>query len=66
MWAVPTRSTGRVLAGRYRIGQADLRDVREADGFRWCTDSEVYPLNLMLFTGLDYPRDGTAADPLAD
>ena len=70
----------------YRIGQADLRDVREADGlfavvngcppdegvmvelgmaiawekpvflfrddFRWCTDSEVYPLNLMLFTGL--------------
>ena len=50
----------------YRIRQADLRDVREADGFRWCTDSEVYPLNLMLFTGLDYPRDGTAADPLAD
>ena len=70
----------------YRIGQADLRDVREADGlfavvngcppdegvmvelglaiawekpvflfrddFRRCTDSEVYPLNLMLFTGL--------------
>lgn len=70
----------------YRIGQADLRDVREADGlfavvngcppdegvmvelgmaiawekpvflfrddFRRCTDSEGYPLNLMLFTGL--------------
>ena len=70
----------------YRIGQADLRDVRDADGlfavvngcppdegvmvelgmaiawqkpvflfrddFRRCTDSETYPLNLMLFTGL--------------
>ena len=70
----------------YRVGQADRRDVREADGlfavvngcppdegvmvelgmaialgkptflfrddFRRCTDSEVYPLNLMLFTGL--------------
>ena len=70
----------------YRIGQADLRDVREADGlfavvngcppdegvmvelgmaiawgkpvflfrddFRRCTDSEGYPLNLMVFTGL--------------
>ena len=70
----------------YAIGQADLRDVREADGlfavvngcppdegvmvelglaiawekpvflfrddFRRCTDSEAYPLNLMLFTGL--------------
>ena len=70
----------------YRIGQADLRDVRDADGlfavvngcppdegvmvelgmaiawekpvflfrddFRRCTDSEAYPLNLMLFTGL--------------
>ena len=70
----------------YRIGQADLRDVRDSDGifavvngcppdegvmvelgmaiawgkptflfrddFRRCTDSEVYPLNLMLFTGL--------------
>ncbi|MCY4627540.1 MAG: nucleoside 2-deoxyribosyltransferase [Acidobacteria bacterium] len=70
----------------YRIGQADLRDVRNADGlfavvngcppdegvmvelgmaiawrkpvflfrddFRRSTDSEVYPLNLMLFTGL--------------
>ena len=70
----------------YQIGQADLRDVRAADGlfavvngcppdegvmvelglaiawekpvflfrddFRRCTDSEVYPLNLMLFTGL--------------
>ena len=74
----------------YRIGQADLRDVRDADGlfavvngcppdegvmvelgmaiawqkpvflfrddFRRCTDSEVYPLNLMLFTGL--PESG--------
>ena len=70
----------------YRIGQADLGDVRDADGlfavvngcppdegvmvelgmaiawqkpvflfrddFRRSTDSEVYPLNLMLFTGL--------------
>ena len=70
----------------YRIGQADLRDVRNADGlfavvngcppdegvmvelgmaiawgkpvflfrddFRRCTDSEAYPLNLMVFTGL--------------
>ncbi len=70
----------------YRNGQADLRDVREADGlfavvndcppdegvmvelgmaiawekpvflfrddFRRCTDSEGYPLNLMVFTGL--------------
>ena len=70
----------------YRIGQADVRDVREADGifavvngcppdegvmvelglaiawgkptflfrddFRRCTDSEMYPLNLMLFTGM--------------
>ena len=70
----------------WRIGQADLRDVREADGmfavvngcppdegvmvelgmaiawgkpvflfrddFRRCTDSEAYPLNLMVFTGL--------------
>ena len=69
-----------------RIGQADLRDVRAADGlfavvngcppdegvmvelgmaiawakpvflfrddFRRCTDSEAYPLNLMVFTGL--------------
>ena len=26
------------------------------DDFRRCTDSEVYPLNLMLFTGI--PRDG--------
>ena len=74
----------------YEVGQADLRDVREADGFfgvvngcppdegvmvelgmavawgkpvflfrddvRRCTDSDVYPLNLMLFTGL--PRVG--------
>ena len=70
----------------HRIGQADLRDVRDADGifavvngcppdegvmvelgmaiawgkavflfrddFRRCTDSEAYPLNLMVFTGL--------------
>jgi len=70
----------------YRIGQADLHDVRDADGlfavvngcppdegvmvelgmaiawnkpvflfrddFRRCTDSEAYPLNLMVFTGL--------------
>ena len=74
----------------YRIGQADLRDVRDADGlfavvngcppdegvmvelgmaiawrkpvflfrddFRRSTDSEVYPLNFMLFTGL--PENG--------
>ena len=77
----------------YRIGQADLRDVRNADGifavvngcppdegvmvelgmaiawekpvflfrddFRRCTDSETYPLNLMLFTGL--PQTGWEA-----
>ncbi len=77
----------------YRIGQADLRDVREADGlfavvngcppdegvmvelglaiawekpvflfrddFRRWTDSEGYPLNLMLFTGL--PETGWEA-----
>ena len=77
----------------YRIGQADLRDVRAADGlfavvngcppdegvmvelgmaiawekpvflfrddFRRCTDSESYPLNLMLFTGL--PESGWQA-----
>ena len=74
----------------YRVGQADLRDVRTADGlfavvngcppdegvmvelglaiawgkptflfrddFRRCADSEVYPLNLMLFAGL--PESG--------
>ena len=74
----------------YRVGQADLKDVVEADGifaivngtppdegvmvelgaaialgkptflfrddFRRCTDSERYPLNLMLFTGL--PEEG--------
>ena len=74
----------------YRIGQADYKDVREADGilavvngappdegvmvelgmaialgkptflfrddFRRVTDSEEYPLNLMLFTGM--PRYG--------
>ena len=77
----------------YRIGQADLLDVREADGFlavvngcppdegvmvelgmaiawekpvflfrddfRRCTDSEAYPLNLMVFAGL--PRTGWKA-----
>ncbi|MCY4428287.1 MAG: nucleoside 2-deoxyribosyltransferase [Halieaceae bacterium] len=77
----------------YEIGQADLRDVRDADGlfavingcppdegvmvelgmaiawekpvflfrddFRRCTDSEVYPLNLMVFTGL--PKTGWEA-----
>ncbi len=77
----------------YKIGQADLNDVRKADGlfavvngcppdegvmvelgmaiawdkpvflfrddFRRCTDSEVYPLNLMLFTGL--PKAGWEA-----
>ena len=77
----------------YEIGQADLRDVRQAEGmfavvngcppdervmvelgmaiawekpvflfrddFRRCTDSEVYPLNLMLFTGL--PETGWEA-----
>ena len=77
----------------YRIGQADLRDVRDADGlfavvngcppdegvmvelgmaiawgkpvflfrddFRRCTDSESYPLNLMVFTGL--PETGWEA-----
>ena len=74
----------------WRIAQADMRDVREADGlfavvngcppdegvmvelglafawdkpvflfrddFRRCTDSEQYPLNLMVFAGL--PADG--------
>ncbi len=88
----------------WRIGQADFRDVREADAivavvngvppdegvvvelgmaialgkptflfrddFRRATDSEEYPLNLMLFTGL--PADGwrdsyyTSVDELAD
>ncbi len=77
----------------YRIGQADLRDVRDADGlfavvngcppdegvmvelgmaiawekpiflfrddFRLCTDSEAYPLNLMVFSGL--PEDNWRA-----
>lgn len=77
----------------YAVGQADLRDVVEADAifaivngtppdegvmvelgaaialgkptflfrddFRRCTDSENYPLNLMLFTGL--PQDGWEA-----
>lgn len=74
----------------YRIARADMRDVREADGFfavvngcppdegvmvelglavawnkpiflfrddmRRCTDSEAYPLNLMIFSGL--PQSG--------
>ena len=88
----------------YQIGQANLRDVREADGlfavvngcppdegvmvelgmaivwekpvfffrddFRRCTDSEAYPLNLMLFIGL--PETGweaswyTSIEELAD
>ncbi|MDE0538711.1 MAG: nucleoside 2-deoxyribosyltransferase [Rhodospirillales bacterium] len=77
----------------YQIGQADLRDVRDADGlfavvngcppdegvmvelgmaiawekpvflfrddFRRCTDSEAYPLNLMVFAGL--PEEGWEA-----
>ena len=87
----------------YRIGQADLDDVREADAIfaivngtppdegvmvelgaaiawgkptflfrddlRRCTDSEQYPLNLMLFTGLSEEgwRDGyyTAIEEIA-
>ncbi len=88
----------------YQIGQANLRDVRDADGlfavvngcppdegvmvelgmaivwekpvflfrddFRRCTDSEAYPLNLMLFIGL--PQTGweaswyTSVEELAD
>ncbi len=88
----------------WRIGQADVRDVRESDAivavvngvppdegvmvelgvaialgkptflfrddFRRATDSEHYPLNLMLFTGL--PREGwrdsyyESVDELAD
>ena len=88
----------------WRIGQADLRDVRDADGifavvngcppdegvmvelgmaiawgkavflfrddFRRCTDSEAYPLNLMVFTGL--PEQGwqehwyASVDEIAD
>ncbi len=77
----------------FRIGQADLADVRAADGlfavvngcppdegvmvelgmaiawekpvflfrddFRRCTDSEAYPLNLMVFSGL--PETGWQA-----
>ena len=77
----------------YRVGEADFRDVREADAifavvngvppdegvmvelgmaialgkptflfrddFRRATDSEEYPLNLMLFTGM--PRRGWLA-----
>ena len=88
----------------YRIGQANLHDVRDTDGlfavvngcpsdegvmvevgmaiawekpvflfrddFRRCTDSEAYPLNLMLFIGL--PETGweaswyTSVQELAD
>ena len=82
-----------VAGWAYRVGQSDLRDVREADGlfavvngcppdegvmvelgmaiawgkpvflfrddFRRFTDSEVYPLNLMLFTGM--PEKGWEA-----
>ena len=88
----------------YRIGQADLGDVRAADGlfavvngcppdegvmvelgmaiawekpvflfrddFRRCTDSEDYPLNLMVFSGL--PEAGweaywyTSVEEIAD
>lgn len=89
----------------YRIGQSNLRDVRDADGvfavvngcppdegvmvelglaiawekpaflfrddFRRCTDSEEYPLNLMVFIGLPeadweaywYARIEELADP---
>jgi len=89
VWEPFARNNQIDRAGRgwaYRIGQADLRDVREADGLfavvngcppdegvmvelgmaiawekpvflfrddmRRCTDSEAYPLNLMVFTGL--------------
>ena len=82
-----------VAGWAYRVGQADLHDVRKADGlfavvngcppdegvmvelgvaialgkpvflfrddFRTCTDSEAYPLNLMVFSGL--PRMGWEA-----
>ena len=84
----------RTVAGwAWQIGQADLNDVRRADGlfavlngcppdegvmvelgmaiawnkpvflfrddFRRCTDSEAYPLNLMIFSGL--PENGWEA-----
>ncbi len=92
------------LGWAWRIAQADMRDVREADGlfavvngcppdegvmvelglafawdkpvflfrddFRRCTDSEQYPLNLMVFAGL--PADGwedhwyTSIEEIAD
>ena len=93
----PFARTGALDRGRtdwaYRVGQADLRDVREADGifavvngcppdegvmvelglaiawgkptflfrddFRRSADSDRYPLNLMLFTGL--PAEGWEA-----
>ena len=88
----------------WRVGQADVRDVRNAEGlfavvngcppdegvmvelglaiawgkqvflfrddFRRCTDSEAYPLNLMIFSGL--PETGwemhwyTSVEELAD
>lgn len=90
----------------YRVGQADFRDVAEADAtfavvngvppdegvmvelgmaialgkptflfrddFRRATDSEEYPLNLMLFTGIpeqdwqDYYYTSVAEIPAAD
>ena len=96
VWEPFARTSGIDPAGpgwAYRIGQANFRDVREADGvfavvngcppdegvmvelgmaigwekpvflfrddFRRCTDSETYPLNLMLFTGL--PETGWEA-----
>ncbi|MDE0083780.1 MAG: nucleoside 2-deoxyribosyltransferase [Gammaproteobacteria bacterium] len=96
VWEPFARTSGIDPAGpgwAYRIGRANLRDVREADGFfavvngcppdegvmvelgmaiawekpvflfrddfRRCTDSETYPLNLMLFIGL--PETGWEA-----
>lgn len=93
VWEPFSRNSQADVAGpgwAWRLGQADFRDVREADAilaivngvppdegvmvelgmaialgkptflfrddFRRATDSEDYPLNLMLFTGL--PRDG--------
>ncbi len=93
VWEPFARNVQANMAGpgwAWRLGQADFRDVREADGilavvngvppdegvmvelgmaialgkptflfrddFRRATDSEDYPLNLMLFTGL--PHDG--------
>lgn len=96
VWEPFTRNNqvDRATAGwAWRIAQADVRDVRAADGifavvngcppdegvmvelglamawgkptflfrddFRRCTDSEEYPLNLMLFAGL--PQQGWEA-----